>query len=199
MKLNIVFGQLSLGLKAKNFFFFGLILCLLLFLLLFQYSIVAEERLERLVRGISDLDLEASDGYRKEENLDDMPLNHRDAEDMQNRSADISQSNLGKSTSGGVASGGSDVEHQMLEGDVHFLNKGANDNGITPIDTEPEMIKTKGESDGAELKDCHIGVDNCSTNKQAGERCLPNAVLPLLRYYQYESSESSPRYVIAVL
>ncbi|KAJ4708779.1 DENN domain containing protein [Melia azedarach] len=157
-------------------------------------SIVAEERLERLVRGISDLDLEASDGYRKEENLDDMPLNHRDAEDMQNRSADISQSNLGKSTSGGVASGGSDVEHQMLEGDVHFLNKGANDNGITPIDTEPEMIKTKGESDGAELKDCHIGVDNCSTNKQAGERCLPNAVLPLLRYYQYESSESSPSF-----
>ncbi|KAL6990240.1 hypothetical protein U1Q18_051378, partial [Sarracenia purpurea var. burkii] len=37
-------------------------------------------------------------------------------------------------------------------------------------------------------------VDNLVTNKQMMERRFPNAVLPLLRYQPYESSESSSRY-----
>ncbi|XP_039071599.1 uncharacterized protein LOC120218778 isoform X2 [Hibiscus syriacus] len=43
----------------------------------------------------------------------------------------------------------------------------------------------------AMTEDCDTDVDEFTTNKQTAERHLPNAVLPFLRYYQYESSESS--------
>lgn len=37
------------------------------------------------------------------------------------------------------------------------------------------------------------------TNNQSVERPLPSSVLPLLRYYQYESSDSSARYNSVIL
>lgn len=68
------------------------------------------------------------------------------------------------------------------------MKKYVNDNVVTAVDTEPAKNK-------ASFEDCHT-VDSFSTNKRAVD--VPNAVLPLLRYYQYESSESSPRCSIAL-
>ncbi|KAJ0031095.1 hypothetical protein Pint_13484 [Pistacia integerrima] len=152
-------------------------------------SIFAEERLERLMKGMEDLDFGS---LGKEENLDDMPLDQTAVEDMVNGTAEISELNVGVSTSGRITDGGSHLENQILEGDVDLLKKGVNDDAASPIDFEPKMIRTEGEPGGANLEDFHSDPDNFSTNKQAVERRLPNAVLPLLRYYQYESSDSSP-------
>ncbi|KAJ0090041.1 hypothetical protein Patl1_13571 [Pistacia atlantica] len=152
-------------------------------------SIFVEERLERLMKGMEDLDFGS---LGKEENLDDMPLDQTAVEDLVNGKAEISELNVGVSTSGRVTDGDSHLENQILEGDVDLLKKGVNDDAASPIDFEPKMIRTEGEPGGANLEDFHSDPDNFSTNKQAVERRLPNAVLPLLRYYQYESSDSSP-------
>ncbi|XP_031267909.1 uncharacterized protein LOC116126354 isoform X2 [Pistacia vera] len=154
-------------------------------------SIFVEERLERLMKGMEDLDFGS---LGKEENLDDMPLDQTAVEDLVNGTAEISELNVGVSTSGRITDGGSHLENQILEGDVDLLKKGVNDDAASPIDFEPKMIRTEGEPGGANLEDFHSNPDNFSTNKQAVERRLPNAVLPLLRYYQYESSDSSPSF-----
>ncbi|XP_022749966.1 uncharacterized protein LOC111299181 isoform X5 [Durio zibethinus] len=84
-------------------------------------SIFDEERLDRLTKSIGDIDLELSESYSSETNLDDVPTDQGALKDLQNTTIETSE----------------------------------------------------------------------IANKQAAERRLPNAVLPLLRYYQYESSESS--------
>ncbi|XP_044463921.1 uncharacterized protein LOC123194655 isoform X1 [Mangifera indica] len=144
-------------------------------------SIFVEERLERLMKGMDNLDFEC---LSKEQNLDDIPFDQTSVEDTVNGTAEISELNMGVSTSGRV-NGDCHLENQMLEADVDLLEKGVNDDTATPIDLEPKMIRTEGES---------CGADSFPMNKQAIERPLPNAVLPLLRYYQYESSESSPSF-----
>lgn len=131
---------------------------------------------------MEDLDFESLD---KEENLDVILSDQTAGWDMVNGTAGISELNMGVSTSGRV-NGDCHLENQMLEADVDLLEKGVNDDTATPIDLEPKMIRTEGES---------CGADSFPMNKQAIERPLPNAVLPLLRYYQNESSESSPRHV----
>ncbi|XP_008459756.1 uncharacterized protein LOC103498787 isoform X2 [Cucumis melo] len=55
------------------------------------------------------------------------------------------------------------VEHQVLDENIQCLRTGVSNDIVAKLDAEPEAI----------------------------DRRLPNAVLPLLRYYQYESSESS--------
>ncbi|GAY64770.1 hypothetical protein CUMW_236010 [Citrus unshiu] len=154
---------------------------------LFLRSIIfVEERLERLMRGIGNLDFESSDSYSKEEISEDMLLNHGDEHHMHDATVDTVQLNLRDSASGRFTDAGNHVERQILDGDVYLMKKYVNDNVVTAVDTEP--AKNKGESDGASFEDCHT-VDSFSTNKRAVD--VPNAVLPLLRYYQYESSESS--------
>ncbi|XP_015389639.1 uncharacterized protein LOC102613027 isoform X1 [Citrus sinensis] len=150
------------------------------------HSIFVEERLERLMRGIGNLDFESSDSYSKEEISEDMLLNHGDEHHMHDATVDTVQLNLRDSASGRFTDAGNHVERQILDGDVYLMKKYVNDNVVTAVDTEP--AKNKGESDGASFEDCHT-VDSFSTNKRAVD--VPNAVLPLLRYYQYESSESS--------
>ncbi|CAK7352474.1 unnamed protein product [Dovyalis caffra] len=157
-------------------------------------SIFAEERLERLTKNIGFLDLESSEGYCKEENLGDnldgLSMNHRAAEDIPDGTTEISQSILRDSTPGGFADDKSHVEPQILEKHIQSSKKGAaDDDDVVPIDSEKEMVSAQGESGRAKFEDCE--VDDFASNKQTQERRLPNAVLPLLRYYQYESSESS--------
>ncbi|KAL4269628.1 hypothetical protein GQ457_HM001880 [Hibiscus cannabinus] len=91
------------------------------------YPIFDEERLERLTKSIGDIDLELSESYSNEANMDDALTDQGALEDMQN----------------------------------------------------------------AMTEECDTDVDDFTANKQMAERHLPNAVLPFLRYYQYESSESS--------
>lgn len=166
--------------------------------MLFSCSIFTEERLERLTKDIGLLNSESLEDCREEENLeensDDVIQNHR-MEDMLHGTAEISELSLRESKLERVTDDANHEEHEMLEGDFCLLKKGVNDNIVVPIDLDSEMVSAKRESSTANPEDCDIYVDDCSANKQVVERRLPNAVLPLLRYYQYESSESSSRYI----
>ncbi|GAV72786.1 DENN domain-containing protein [Cephalotus follicularis] len=154
-------------------------------------SIFAEERLERLTKGIGVLDLESLSDFCKEENLDAMPLNHNAVEALPNGTSEISRLNFGKDAPERCTNDGSHQENEILEGDLHLLKKGVNDNVVVPVSPESEMFSDKRESGGAISEDGDVDPDDDNTNKQAVERRLPSAVLPLLRYYHYESSESS--------
>ncbi|XVE97903.1 hypothetical protein REPUB_Repub03eG0059000 [Reevesia pubescens] len=152
-------------------------------------GIFDEERLERLTKSIGDIDLDLSESYSNEANLDDVSTDLVVLDDMQNTTTDTSELSSGDSKPEGTDDGNS-LEHQMLERDFDS-NKVADLDTVVPIDLETETFTSKKESSGATPEDCDTDVDDFATNKQAVERRLPNAVLPLLRYYQYESSESS--------
>jgi hypothetical protein len=166
----------------------------------FSCSIFTEERLERLTKDIGILNFESPEDCRKEENfeesidenLDGVSPNHRVAEDMLNGTAEISELSLRESKPERDSDDGSHEERQMLDGDLFLLKKGVNDN-VVPVDPDSEMVTVKRESSAANSEDCDINADDCSTNKQVVEKRVPNAVLPLLRQCQYESSESSSR------
>ncbi|KAK9988825.1 hypothetical protein SO802_029064 [Lithocarpus litseifolius] len=154
-------------------------------------SIFTEERLEWLTKDIGLLNPESLEDCREEENSDDAIQNHRVAEDILHGTAEISELSLRESKLERVTDDANHEEHEMLEGDFCLLKKGVNDNVVVPIDLDSEMVLAKRESSTVNPEDCDIYVDDCSANKQVVERRLPNAVLPLLWYYQYESSESS--------
>lgn len=141
------------------------------------------------------MDLESLEGYSEEENLEDnvdgISPHFRDSGEVLDGGAGIFQSSSSDSVPGGVVNDGNDLEHQIPEEQIQLSNKGNEDN-VVLVDSETEIGIHKEESGGRKLEVCEIDVDDLS-NKQAEERHLPNAVLPLLRYYQYESSESSSR------
>ncbi|KAE7998472.1 hypothetical protein FH972_003016 [Carpinus fangiana] len=161
-------------------------------------SMFTEERLERLTKDIGILNFESPEDCRKEENFEEntdensggVSPNHRVAEDLLNGTAETSELSLKESKPERVSDDGSHDERQMLDGDLCLLKKDVNDNGV-PVDPDSEMVTVKRESSAANSEDCYVNADDCSTNKQVVEKRLPNAVLPLLRHYQYESSESS--------
>ncbi|XP_021276122.1 uncharacterized protein LOC110410638 isoform X2 [Herrania umbratica] len=152
-------------------------------------SIFDEERLERLTKSIGDIDLEMSESYSNEANVDDVSTDQGALEDIQDTTIETSESSSGDSKPGGRDDGNS-LEHQMLERDLD-ANKAVNHDPVVPIDLETDTFASKKEFSGTNPEDCDTEDDDFTTNKQAAERRLPNAVLPLLRYYQYESSESS--------
>ncbi|KAB1670582.1 hypothetical protein ES319_1Z154700v1, partial [Gossypium barbadense] len=112
-------------------------------------SIFDEERLERLTKSIGDIDLELSESYSNEANIDDVLTDQGALEDIQNTMTEPSEISSGDSKLG--------------------------------VDLETETFKRGKESGGADPEDCDIDVDDFTTNKQAAERHLPNAVLPFLR------------------
>ncbi|KAM5547253.1 hypothetical protein ABKV19_001649 [Rosa sericea] len=135
-------------------------------------SIFTEERLERLTKGIGLLDLESPKDNRNDENLEENTEEIPDTGSLNSRTAD------------------------MVNGTAEFCQTSLKDNSpervvVVPIHSETEMVSSKIESCVANTEVCEVYADDFSTNKPAFERRLPNAVLPLLRYYQYESSDSS--------
>ncbi|KAI3447200.1 hypothetical protein Pfo_003865 [Paulownia fortunei] len=149
-------------------------------------SIFAEERLERLTKQISYLDLESPFGDDMVEMLDEKAgcLSPEDgAGNTQNGIVEGSESSTSGSISGRVMDDMSHFEHKNLNGDGHSKNE-PNGNDV-PLDTETEKLASCGEH----AIDTSV-IDNF-TNKQSAERRLPNAVLPLLRFQQCESSETS--------
>lgn len=170
----------------------------------FQCSILTEERLERLTKGIGMLDLDLPEGHGKEDNSPETSENilvkHNCAEDMLNGSMETSEISTEGSTPRKNAEDGNHVEHHMLEGDFDLLREGIRNGGVFPINSGTEILTSKGEPGViTRIFDVQgISGDEFTRNKQIAERRLPEAVLPLLRYYQYESSESSIRYMIAV-
>lgn len=159
--------------------------------------------MERLTKGIGLLDLESPKDYRNDENLEENAEEtpetgslNSGTEDMVNGTAEFCQSSLKDSSPERVGDDGSHdhLDHQILDGDFNLMNSSVSGNIVVPIDPESEMTGSKIESCAANAGVCD--ADDFTTNKPAFERRLPNAVLPLLRYYQYESSESSSRYNI---
>ncbi|KAM1809802.1 hypothetical protein ACFX15_026064 [Malus domestica] len=153
-------------------------------------SIFTEERLERLTQGIDLLDLESPKDCDNGEIFEDtteetsngVSLSSRIEEDLLNGTAEFSQS-------GRFADNGSHLDNQMVDGDFNLPTGRVSED--VPVDPETKMVSCKRESGGVNAEVCEVYVDDFSTNKQAVERRLPNAVLPLLRFYQYESSDSS--------
>ncbi|XP_038889125.1 uncharacterized protein LOC120079023 isoform X1 [Benincasa hispida] len=148
-------------------------------------SIFTEERLQRLTKGIGVLNLESSENLSNEEDLVEdigcMTLDQSAAEDVHEGKEEFSQ-RMGDENH---------VEHQMLDGNFQCLEKGVCDDIVATLDPQPEVVTEKIECVTVHKESHDIDVDDFTRNKQAIDRRLPNAVLPLLRYYQYESSESS--------
>ncbi|KAJ4845357.1 hypothetical protein Tsubulata_028006 [Turnera subulata] len=151
-------------------------------------SIFTEERLERLTKDIGSLDLESSGGCENQENH--ASLNCKAAEDTLN-TMEVSESSSRDPTPEGAKDGESDVEHQTAEEHIDSFKQGVIDEASVPAGSEAKMVSTDVESDNAKLEDHDVEVDDCASTKQTGDRRLPNAILPLFRHHQYESSESS--------
>ncbi|KAK4746830.1 hypothetical protein SAY87_025867 [Trapa incisa] len=150
-------------------------------------SIFTEERLERLTKGLVDLSLENPDGYH-EEHLEvksyGISPNIDDSEKIQNETPGVSESSSASSTPARVATDDSNMDcHQ---GDSYCSYKGDDDNFVE-VEPQMEVLTSENVKSAASSEGCLVYSDD----KQITERRLPNAVLPLLRYYQYESSESS--------
>ncbi|KAJ4952740.1 hypothetical protein NE237_029572 [Protea cynaroides] len=156
-------------------------------------SIFTEERLERLTKGMGMLDLDLMEGHNNEEELqeksEDFFTKHDSTEDVLNGSMETSEISTEGSTPRKVAEDASQMEHQMLERDFDLLSEGIHNCVISPINSETEMLTPKGETRISDAQE--ISVDELAINKQTIERRLPEAVLPLLRFCPYESSESS--------
>lgn len=166
---------------------------------LFYNSILTEERLERLTKNIGDLDLELSvcfdKGDTSEEESGSTSLEER-AQSMLNGTVETSQSSLSDSLPGRVTDDGSHLEHQISESNIFISKENGDDTAVIPFDPDMDKPHDKTETPlGSQISEvCDASVDDFVIDKQPGERRLPNAVLPLLRYQQYESSESSSRY-----
>ncbi|KAL0333710.1 UNVERIFIED_CONTAM: DENN domain-containing protein 5B [Sesamum angustifolium] len=149
-------------------------------------SIFTEERLERLTKQISYLDLESPIGYDMVEMVDEKAgcLSQEDgARNMRNGIVEAYQSSPSGSISGGVTDDMSHIEHKNLNGDG-YSKKEPNDSDVS-LDPETPRLTSCGEPP------VDNSVNDIFTDKQSADRRLPSAVLPLLRYQQCESSESS--------
>lgn len=126
------------------------------------------------MKGISDLDLESPEWPGREEKLEEDSIPQHVLDD------------------------GCHIEHNSLNHNMHLLKEEMYDSAIDPVDPEMEKLPDKREDgDTSEISEaCDTCVDDFITDKQLVERRFPNAVLPLLRHQQCESSESSSRYIL---
>ncbi|XP_057428941.1 uncharacterized protein LOC130722273 [Lotus japonicus] len=158
-------------------------------------SIFMQERLEWLTSSVEDLNLEIVEGSYDEENSGEnsecVLMNDRPTEDRDDDNPTISQSKLGSSLPENIEGDSSHLEKQMVNEELHTFKEGVNNDTVVPIDPEPDIKTAKEESGCKNAEDSDLCRDAFVTNKQSEDRRLPNAILPLLRYCQYESSESS--------
>jgi len=132
-----------------------------------------QERLERLTKSVEYLDLEFAEGSYEEEN-------------SEGNSEYVPEN---------IEGDGIHPDKQMIDEELHTLKVEADDDNIVPIHPETDGKIAKEESGLTIAEDNNTYSDALVASKQSEDRRLPNAVLPLLRYYQYESSESSCRYM----
>ncbi|KAD6795228.1 hypothetical protein E3N88_06124 [Mikania micrantha] len=124
-------------------------------------SIFIEERLERLTKSISNLDMELA--YNNEVYLDDK-VNGVSAENGPPKPLN-----------------GTTDDVQLIRG--NSISERVSD-CVIPIHLELEIDSSKKECDGPP-------VDDMVFSKHKTQKQIPNAILPLLRYQQYDSSDSS--------
>ena len=124
----------------------------------------------------------------------DVSVNNRLMEEHSDLSPSISQSNTRNSTPEGIEGGSNHLENQIVTGESQTYKERANDDADMLVDSETEGT-TANEESPTNSVDNDLYIDDFATNKQSEDRRVPNAILPLLRYCQYESSESSCRYL----
>ncbi|MED6192988.1 hypothetical protein PIB30_014974 [Stylosanthes scabra] len=156
-------------------------------------SIFTQERLDRLTKSIGDLSFESFDGDYEDENSD-YTFEHVLVSDgpMENKldgNPLITQSSLRSSSPENIA-GDAHPEHQTVNGDLQIYERISCEN-VELTDPETGRATTKEESGPAYSEDSDQYTDTFATNKHSEDKHLPNALLPLLRYCHYESSESS--------
>ncbi|KVH94038.1 DENN domain-containing protein [Cynara cardunculus var. scolymus] len=155
--------------------------------------IFTEERLERLTKSISELDMEPSVAYDDEVYLEEKVvgiLAEHGAQEMLNGNTETVQLSRSNSINERVIEDRSNENHHVLKVDSLPLDKGVND--VIPVRPEMGMDSSKKESVAAEMfntSDSPVG--DMVFNKQPTPKHIPNAILPLLRYQQYDSSDSS--------
>lgn len=150
-----------------------------------------QERLERLTRSVeyfNEFPEGSYEGENLERNSERLVVNDRLTEDKLDE-------NLNNSQPKNFEDDSNHQEKQMVNEEMHTLKEGADNDNIVPIhpETDGEIVK---EMSGLTIaEDSNTYGNALATNKQSEDRRLPNAILPLLRYSQYESSESSCRYM----
>ncbi|KAM7276143.1 hypothetical protein ACFE04_018009 [Oxalis oulophora] len=151
-------------------------------------SIFTEERLERITKGIELLDVHPSENISEEKNIDDVSPDHKSADNMSSQTKKVSQLSSENNDDG------SNQEHKMIHNELHLSKNGINDNIVVPIGSELELVTTEREISCENTENSNVETDDGHTNKNAAERRLPNGILPLLRYNQCDSSDSSPSF-----
>lgn len=159
-----------------------------------------QERLERLTKSaeyFNEFPEGSYEGENLEGNSEHLVVNDRLTEDKNKLDENpiISLSSLKSSQPKNIEDDSNHQEKQMVNEEMHTLKEGADNDNIVPIhpETDREIVK---EMSGLTIsEDSNIYGNALATNKQPEDRRLPNAMLPLLRYGQYESSESSCRYM----
>jgi hypothetical protein len=140
-----------------------------------------QERLERLSRSVEYLDLEYVEGSNEDDKLDE---NSR-----------IFQSSPRNSVPNNIEGDSNHLEKQMVNEELHTLKEGADDDDIVPIHPETDRKIAKQESGPTVAEENNMYGDALVTNKQSEDRRVPTSIFPVLRNWQYESSESSCRYI----
>ncbi|KOM47689.1 hypothetical protein LR48_Vigan07g139300 [Vigna angularis] len=158
-------------------------------------SIFTQERLERLTRSVGDLNLEFDEGNNlKEENpegysesalVSDGPI-----EDTLGENPRISPLRAGDSTPENIVDD-DQPEHLMVDGELQTYKERVNNDDVLVADHVTDSTAAKEDSGPTNSETSDQYGDAFATNKQSEDKHLPNAILPLLRYCQYESSESS--------
>ncbi|XP_047151705.1 uncharacterized protein LOC124823537 isoform X1 [Vigna umbellata] len=158
-------------------------------------SIFTQERLERLTRSVGDLNLEFDEGnnlkeeypegYSESALVSDGPIEDRLGENPR-----ISPLRAGDSTPENIVDD-DQPEHLMVDGELQTYKERINNDDVLVADHVTDSTTAKEDSGPTNSETSDQYGDAFATNKQSEDKHLPNAILPLLRYCQYESSESS--------
>ncbi|KAK7388254.1 hypothetical protein VNO78_23065 [Psophocarpus tetragonolobus] len=157
-------------------------------------SIFTQERLERLTKSVGDLNLEFDEDNYKEDHPEcysesdltsDGPI-----EDRLGRNPIISQSRETKSIPENIEDDGQS-EHLIVDGELQTDKERINYDDVLLTDPVTDRTTAKEDSCPINSENSNQYGDTVATNKQSEDKHLPDAILPLLRYCQYESSESS--------
>lgn len=152
-----------------------------------------------MTKSIGDLNLEFIEGNYEEElsegNSESALENTRSPEDRLDGMPIVSDSSSRNSTPESVVSDDIHPEHQMANGELQTLKERASDDIVVPVAPETDQKTDKREHGPTNSEDSDLCGDAYAANRQSEDRRLPNVILPLLRYSQYESSESSCRYL----
>ncbi|XP_020971301.1 uncharacterized protein LOC107624998 isoform X3 [Arachis ipaensis] len=156
-------------------------------------SIFMQERLDRLTKSVGDLNLEFDDCYEEtnsEGRSECVLVNERPLDDTDGNPT-VSQSTLGNSLPAKFEGYSNPPEQQMVNVKLDTLKYRVNNENSMPVGPETHRKTLKEESIPAHFEDSDVYGDAFVTNKLSEDKRLPNAILPLLRNGQYESSESS--------